>query len=155
MIWKRCRIIRSWRIFSTLKTASLYIALRHSSTTQLLSIRSSEHEVHFHTSETSSLKDTPSYSPTHIMQRRIILLLWSDSPTMGVSDYPGTLRFSYFWFSDLDLICSLILSTSKCFSDFHSLSWADLEQVCINSKANSWNGQATNFWTPLYSTVTN
>ena len=46
-------------------------------------------------------------------------------------------NFLDFLFSDLDLIDSSILSSSKCFSEFYSLSWAELEQVCKNSKANS------------------
>jgi hypothetical protein len=55
----------------------------------------------------------------------------------GSSDNPVLLCFSDFLFSDLDLIGSSILSSSKCFSEFHSLSWAELEQVCMNFKANS------------------
>ena len=64
--------------------------------------------------------------------------IYPDSPTGGVSDSPVTLCFLLFLFSDLDFICSSILSSFKCFSEFHSLSWVELEQVCMKSKANSF-----------------
>ena len=51
--------------------------------------------------------------------------------------FRSLLSFSDSLFSDLDLIDSSILSSSKCFSEFHSLSSAVLEQVCMKSKANS------------------
>ena len=42
-----------------------------------------------------------------------------------------------------------IFSASKCFSEFPWPSRVDLEQVCMKSKTNSLNGQATNF-EPLF-----
>ena len=76
---------------------------------------------------------------------RISPVLWSRIVRWGRSSVSLTahrifwclLCFSDSLFPHLDLIGSSILSYSKCFSDFHSLSWAELEQVCKNSKANS------------------
>jgi len=56
-------------------------------------IGSSEREGSFRPWKTLSLKDAPSISPTRIFIRRIIRLLWSDSPTLGSSDYPNPLSF--------------------------------------------------------------
>ena len=79
--------------------------------------------------KTGSLKDNPTISSTLHFFRRIIQLLWSDSPTTGAPDYPSTLRFSCFsfltwiWFdlrffllsSDfLSFIAGLELILSKC-----------------------------------------
>ena len=58
---------------------------------------------------------------------------WSNGP----SDILMLLKFLHSLFFDLDLIGSSILSSSKRFSEFHSLSWTELERVCKNSKANS------------------
>ena len=65
------------------------------------------------------------------------------------SDNPIPLNLFCFLFSDLGLIRMSIFSASKCFSEFIWLSWADLEQVCMKSKANSLDDQATHLEPPL------
>ena len=52
-------------------------------------------------------------------------------------ELPLLLIFLFFAYFDLDLISSSSLSYSKCSFEFFWLSWAELEQMCLISKANS------------------
>jgi len=48
----------------------------------------------FQNAKTGSLKNTITHSPSLHLLRRIIRLLWLDSPTLWCSDYPSQLPFS-------------------------------------------------------------
>ena len=98
---------------------------------------------------TGSLQNTLTQNPTCnlVGSDNLGPLVCLSDPS--ASDNPNPLTFFYFWFSGLELICVSILSASKCFSEFLCLSWADLEQVCKKSKANSLDDQATHLEPPL------
>ena len=68
------------------------------------SVGLSDLEGTFNPVKTSSLKNAPSNSPTLLFWRRIIRMLTSDSPTIGVLDYPVTLFFFYFLVALVQLV---------------------------------------------------
>ena len=87
---------------------SLIIYSTITPTLQIPRVGSSDREANFPTRETSSLVNAPSISPTLLFWRQIIRLLWSDSPTMWVSDYPVTLCFFCFLVSLVQLVAAVI-----------------------------------------------
>ena len=89
------------------KTTSLIIHPTITPTLQIPRVGSSDPEANFPTRETGSLGNAPSISPTLLFWRRIIRLLWSDSPTMWVSDYPVTLCFFCFLVSLVQLVAAV------------------------------------------------
>ena len=80
-----------------------------------------------------------------LLQGRIIRVLWYVYPTLVLR----IIRTHWiFPVSDFWLEVGLSVN-SFCFFEFHSMFWVDLEQVCMKSKANSLDDQATNFEPPL------
>ena len=78
------------------KTTSLIIDPTITPTLQIPHVESSDLEANFPNRETGSLVNHPTLSPIWSSRRRINRVLWSDSPTLGYSDYPSQLPFSVF-----------------------------------------------------------
>ena len=78
------------------KTTSLIIDPTITPTLQIPHVGSSDPEANFPNRETGSLVNHPTLSLIWSSRRRINRVLWSDSPTLGYSDYPSQLPFSVF-----------------------------------------------------------
>ena len=120
------------------KTDSLENDLRDTPTGEFLSVGLSGLEGIFALGKPDSLKNTPAISPTPLPWRWINWAHWSDSPTLGWSDYPSSLSFPVFYFLTwirfvswffllpsvfLSFIASLELILSKCAWNLRPTLW--------------------------------
>ena len=95
-------------IFHPKKIGSLENNPSVSPTVNFLSVGLSDPKGIFSSAQQPSLKNTPAICLTLLPWRWINRVHCSDSPTMGSSDYPNPLSFSYFFVALVQLIAVII-----------------------------------------------